>query len=316
MQIDAVYTWVTDDEKHIADRDYWRQGEPSPPAENGSNRYSDNGELRFSIRSIYAHAPWIRKIFIVVQDGQRPAFLADRLEDCKIPVELVNHSVIYGADYRHHLPTFNSQSIEVHLYKIPDLSEHFIYFNDDMFLGRSVSPFDFFASESFHPRYIFDGMISSGRPETMTMHNWAWYNNGKLLNSVFGPRKGNRAYPAHQAVPMLKSSFETCWQSPAVVKLLENTSRCRFRHASNIYFIGFLVYWNIYTKRCARGKLTQKYMNLRSSDALRSCLMEIKRMRPSLICLNDSFSHSTIDHKVRMKAMLQSLYPLPAPCEN
>lgn len=34
-----------------------------------SNRYRENDELRFSLRSVHAYAPWIRHIFIVT-NGQ------------------------------------------------------------------------------------------------------------------------------------------------------------------------------------------------------------------------------------------------------
>ena len=34
------------------------------------------------------------------------------------------------------LPTFSSPAIEANLHRIPGLSEHFLYFNDDVFLGK------------------------------------------------------------------------------------------------------------------------------------------------------------------------------------
>ena len=42
------------------------------------------------------------------------------------------------------LPTFSSISIELNLHKIKGLNEHFIYFNDDMFINSYVKPEDFF----------------------------------------------------------------------------------------------------------------------------------------------------------------------------
>jgi hypothetical protein len=50
-------------------------------------------------------------------------------------VVFADHRSIIHSRY---LPTFNSHAIEGHLYRVPDLSERFIYFNDDMFLGRDV----------------------------------------------------------------------------------------------------------------------------------------------------------------------------------
>ena len=36
---------------------------------------------------------------------------------------------------RSHLPTFSSPAIEVHLHRIPGLSRHWLYFNDDVVCG-------------------------------------------------------------------------------------------------------------------------------------------------------------------------------------
>lgn len=42
------------------------------------------------------------------------------------------------------LPCFNSLALECCLHQIPDLAEHFIYANDDMFVGRKLNPSFFF----------------------------------------------------------------------------------------------------------------------------------------------------------------------------
>ena len=55
---------------------------------------------------------------------------------------MVPHREIFGDTGR--LPTFNSQAIESRLHRIPGLAEHFLYLNDDVFLGRPVPPEMFF----------------------------------------------------------------------------------------------------------------------------------------------------------------------------
>lgn len=47
----------------------------------------------------------------------------------------MDHREIIDHDY---LPTFNSHVIEANLHKIPNLSEHFIYFNDDVFVAKPL----------------------------------------------------------------------------------------------------------------------------------------------------------------------------------
>ena len=93
-------------------------------------------ELRYSIRSLVKHAPWVRHIYIVT-NGQIPYWL-----DLDNPrVTIVTHEEIFSN--KSHLPTYSSPAIECHLHRIKGLSKYFIYFNDDVLLGRDVWPEDF-----------------------------------------------------------------------------------------------------------------------------------------------------------------------------
>ena len=46
-----------------------------------------------------------------------------------------------------YLPNFNSNAIETTIANIKGLSNHYIYFNDDIFLGRKVKYTDFFTPD-------------------------------------------------------------------------------------------------------------------------------------------------------------------------
>jgi len=101
------------------------------------NRFRDNQELRYSLRSIWKHAPWVRHVFIVT-NGQVPHWL--NLDHPRLT--LVSHGDIFPN--KSHLPTFSSPAIESHLHRIPGLAKKFIYFNDDVMLGSPVAPDDFY----------------------------------------------------------------------------------------------------------------------------------------------------------------------------
>jgi hypothetical protein len=103
---------------------------------NSNNRYRDSNELLYSLRSVQKNAPWIRKIYIVT-DNQVPSWM--NLENDRISI--ITHDQIFLN--KSHLPVFSSPAIESHLHRIPGLSKKFIYFNDDVFLGTSVTPEDF-----------------------------------------------------------------------------------------------------------------------------------------------------------------------------
>ncbi|MDG5766341.1 stealth family protein [Balneolales bacterium ANBcel1] len=162
--IDAVITWVDgNDEQH-------RRSMQEVIARTGAlqthevrtsrdpTRFLDNGELFYCIRSIRKFAPWIRTIFLVTAD-QTPPFLTHE-ERQRLGVTMVGHREIF-APYEHHLPTFNSRSIETALWRIPGLAPRFLYFNDDFVLTAPVSPGDFFTD---------DGVVIHGKWNAMTRY--------------------------------------------------------------------------------------------------------------------------------------------------
>ncbi len=144
--IDVVYTWVDGADPA------WLQTKARAVGSNDGrafteraqdeSRFADHDELRYSLRSLEQFAPWVNHVWIVTAD-QRPAWL--RRDDPWISV--VDHRDIFPD--QDGLPTFNSHAIEACLHRIPGLSEHFLYLNDDMILGRPVNPEQF-----FHPSGI------------------------------------------------------------------------------------------------------------------------------------------------------------------
>lgn len=145
--VDAVITWVDgSDESHARLRRYYKnklEGYSLKLDKNATSekRFFDNKELLYCLRSIKKNAPWIRNIWIVA-DKQRPSYIdEDIARDSNI--YFIDHSVIFrGAEEL--LPIFNSISIETMIWRIPGLSDNFIYFNDDMFLASETKVHDFF----------------------------------------------------------------------------------------------------------------------------------------------------------------------------
>ena len=141
--IDLVYTWVDGrDEKWLKEFNEANEERDINISESDFfNRFVDTEELRYSLRSVEKNLPWIRYIFIVVWGNQRPEWI--NVQNSKI--KFISHSEIFPETVK--LPTFNSKSIDFLLYKIPELSEHFIYSNDDMYFGQKLEITDFFTIE-------------------------------------------------------------------------------------------------------------------------------------------------------------------------
>ena len=145
--IDAVVTWVDgDDPVHKSKRlKYESAAQLMNDEVGGDIRYQNCGEIKYCIASLLRFAPFLRKIFIVT-DGQDPClgpFLDKYFPERSTEIEIVDHTVIYRG-YEKYLPVFSARSIETVLFRIPGLSEHFIYLNDDFLLVAPTSPEDFF----------------------------------------------------------------------------------------------------------------------------------------------------------------------------
>ena len=143
--IDAVISWVDGlDPAHLQKRQIFMGSAPHLFHENATNphRWACNGEIYLCLTSLEHNAPWLRKIWIIV-DEQSPD-LSRLSAALRAKVHLVDHSDIF-ANHGAALPTFNSLAIETFMWNIKDLSDRFIYFNDDVFLTAPCQKSDFFS---------------------------------------------------------------------------------------------------------------------------------------------------------------------------
>lgn len=145
--VDIVITWVDgQDPVHREKMNVYLSdaGDLSASAKHPT-RFNSVGEINYCIRSIFTFAPFVRHIFIVT-DNQIPDIEDDiktRFPGRWQDVIFIDHRIIFR-DYEQYLPTFNSISIASMLWRIPGLSDQFVYFNDDIFLIRPVSREDWF----------------------------------------------------------------------------------------------------------------------------------------------------------------------------
>jgi len=142
--IDAVILWVDgNDEKHKEKILPYIKSSGKVQTKKFRTRYDQVNEIKFTIDSILKFASYIRNIYIIT-DNQTPSFLNTKTtQDNYKKVSIIDHSVIFTG-HEEFLPTFNCRPIETCLYRIPNLAEHFIYFNDDFFLINETKPSDFF----------------------------------------------------------------------------------------------------------------------------------------------------------------------------
>lgn len=137
--IDLVYTWVNTTNVNLL-KSMSKHGNKDHISR---MRNVNNNQLLYSLRSIEKYAPWLRNIYIVT-NGQIPHWL--NIDNTKVTV--VQHNDIFPPESIHHvqptptsipIPTISNTSIEMFLHRIPNLSERFLYMNDNLFIGKPLT---------------------------------------------------------------------------------------------------------------------------------------------------------------------------------
>lgn len=232
-KIDFVVTWLdpTDPEWQKQYKYY----KPNSKGDKSEVRFRDMNNFRFWFRAVEMYAPWVNKVFVVT-NGKNPDWLN------------INHPKLVFVKHEDYmpkecLPTFNSCAIELHLHRIKDLSERFVYFNDDMFLNRPITqdyyfknglPCDFNKETCFNvPIYtqkerfnIYMSMLADigivnahfNRWETVCKSPRRWFGlhlgiKGLIMSSILLKQRlfvGFSNYHTEQAY--LKSTFNEVWE--------------------------------------------------------------------------------------------------------
>ena len=260
LDVDLVYCWVDgQDPAHRTKRDYWvRQCGLNPRSANPDVRYVEHDELRYSLRSAEKYAPWVRRIFIVT-DGQTPRWL-----NASHPrITLIDQNSI-AAD-PDSVPVFNSMAIEAQLHRIPGLSEHFIYCNDDMFFGQSCHREDFFTPIARKGGVDRVGMVVTlGDSENAWIVPWHWsvrsgnqlwmaqWNNVKLGLESWRPWRRARYVTNHQAQSMTRRALSAAARQ--FPKAWRATCRSRFRQPGDHEFLAMARYMSLWNGEARLGR--------------------------------------------------------------
>ena len=297
MNIDLVYLWVDgSDPNWVAKKNKYLNKKV-----NTIGRYDDNQELKYSLRSVEKHLPWIRKIFVVT-DEQVPAFL----NPDHPKIQIVDLKEILPKAI---LPVFNSNVIEQFLYKIPDLSEHFLYANDDMFVNADLETSFFFKEGLPVMRMLYDPFTSYKnnlkRALNININSYrlAIENAYKLFQKKF-----NVLYPVkdhHNINAYLRSDYKTVVEE-LFKEEIQATHTNRFRQKTDIQRI-LIYYYGIKNKT---GIL--KYVKRKESSRIKVHKINyqayIDKYNPQLFCLNDS-EHANDDHRAQIEPFLKKLFP-------
>ncbi|MET9364782.1 stealth family protein [Streptomyces sp. NPDC006632] len=279
--VDAVYTWVDGSDPAWLERRSRFSGATYHAEAANAARYADHDELRYSLRSLDMYAPWIRTIYIVTDD-QTPAWL-----DTSAPgIKVVSHRDIFSDPGV--LPTFNSHAIESQLHHIDGLSEHFLYFNDDVFLGSETAPGDFFVANGLtrffpSPALVPLGPLSADDVPVAA----AGKNNRTLIQQRFGttPVAKMRHMP-HALSRSVLDEIETEFAEQHAT-----TASHRFRSSDDIAIPSSLYHYHAFhTRRAVPGDLRYVYRDVAHPHTPSQLDRLLRDRDKDVFCLNDTTS--------------------------
>lgn len=314
--IDLVYAWVDgSDPEWREKRDRYMPERPKTgpsPQSRSESRWRDNDELLYSLRSVELYAPWVNRIFIIT-DGQCPKWL--NVEHPKVTI--IDHSEILPADA---LPVFSSHAIESCIYKIPGLSEHFIFGNDDTFFGAPTTPETFFKPDGSPIVRLMGARFNRRKARTGSNYMRVLFRMQKLINEMFGKMICHT--PHHNFDAYRKSDFEYC------VSLLpdewDRTAHRRFRNNKDMQRC-FVSYYVLAT---GKGELRKvgRYNRINTPTDLVKALMsghyaadsrwirlvtpdkDFEKYNPLMFCMNDS-EYTSDAERERMVNFLKMKFP-------
>ncbi|WP_066933464.1 stealth family protein [Microtetraspora fusca] len=303
--IDAVYTWVDgSDPAWRARRDLALTGGLSEQATTDA-RFTSRDELRYSLRSLLTYAPWVNRVWVVT-DGQRPSWL-----DTSNPlISVVDHKEIFTDPSV--LPVFNSHAIETQLHHIDGLSEHFLYLNDDFFLGRPLPAHTFFEGNGmphFFPSVVH---VPFGSPadEESPVHA-AGMNNRRILETLSGRTLTQKM--KHVPYALRRSLMYEIEERLA--DDFAATARGAFRKSSDISVVSSLAhYYGYLTGRATPGLIEYTYVDLALEETPAKLRRMLAKRKHDAFCLNDT-APTTEEQDALLMRFLEAYYPTPNPFE-
>jgi hypothetical protein len=260
--IDVVIPWVDgSDPEWQKNKQYYEKLQNQVDESDTNYRFESWDNLNYLFRAIEKFMPWVNSIFLITC-GQIPSFL--KRDHPKL-------NIVFHKDYipEEYLPTYNSNTIEMNLFRINKLSENFILFNDDLFPLQHIDEDYYFqnnvpcdeaieaiimpnvSSSAIGRYYLINDMRIINRHfhkrEVQSKNYNKWFTDvyGELLqrNIWMKPWYDFAGFRnAHMAAPYKKSTMKKIWHLE--YETLDRASRNHFRNYNDItHFV--VRYWQL-----------------------------------------------------------------------
>jgi len=342
-KIDFVLPWVDGDEpKWKKIRKEYKNSNTNEKDSNSNARFRDMETLKYTLRAIEQNCPWYNKIFLITK-GYYPEWLDVDHEK----IELISEEELFID--KSHLPVFSSVAIEMNLVNLKNLSEKFIYMNDDFIIFNKIKPSRFFVddkpvdflSHNVIPRNkLFE--IIKGRDTWIHSIN----NVLKLFNNKFIPLELENKYLYHQSYstldkinnyflkhiykkiiwinhwhhpqPLLKQTLKDVYREFSVEMMESSKNKFRSNTDLNQYMYR---YWHLIKGEFYPSKYDDAIIaNIDSFEVLQKIIRELNlNHNINFLCFNDSIDLSETEYekvKTELRNFLEKHFPEKASFER
>lgn len=303
MKIDFVIPWVDgNDPEWQKEKTKYQMKQQNDS--NSINRFRDWNLLPYWFRAVEKFTPWVNRIYFVTW-GHIPSFL-----DINHPkLQIVKHSDFMPEEY---LPTFSSHAIEMNIHRIPELSDHFVYLNDDTYLIRPMEETAFFREElpcTYGGEYPIEltgkiniwqhaavndlGAVNAhfdkrvqvakfGKKYRSSLYRWQ-DNIRTLAAEKLFPNQFIGFKNLHAPAAYLKQTFQEVWD--AEPELMHLTSSSRFRGADGANQWIFL-WWQVASGNFMPAIIDNK-VSIADERTIETLCNIIRLQSHDMLCIND-----------------------------
>ncbi|MDR0830128.1 MAG: hypothetical protein LBN95_08470 [Prevotellaceae bacterium] len=298
--IDFIIMWLdgNDPEWQAEYKHYYKQ---EKGVDMSIARIRDWDNLQYWFRAVENFAPWVNKIHLITC-GHLPKWLNKNAQKLNI----VKHSDFIPQEY---LPTFSTFPNTLNHHRINGLAEHFVVFDDDMFLGKSTDRTRFFQNGKpvdmaqltpippvlpfghyllncialMHKRHDFTKIILQNICKWI---NVKYGISANFKNLFLLPFANNVSFKnPHVAVPFIKSTYEKLWQEE--FEILDATCKSRFRNYTDV------LQWIMRYEQLLSGNfiphgIKDTHTDLITDNRANEIANYIIKQKYRLFCINDN----------------------------
>jgi len=234
-------------------------------------RYINIDEITYSVRSVLKFIPWINMIYIITNKQIPPVELNPK-------IKIIDHTEIIPKKY---LPTFNSDVIESFIHNIPELSDIFLYNNDDMMHANYIDISDILQDNKIIFRNYYN--ITERNKNDNEYHKRIYLTSllfRKIDQSIKVINNHHTKILRKQTLKLIEEKYP---------KLLHELRVNQFRGDNYIQYLFFCINIdNILNNNIILNKYNDVIVyHLKNKEYQEDMFLRIYNKRPKFLCLND-----------------------------